>query len=112
MNNLKGFTLIELLLVVGIIAVLAAAIIVAISPGEQIQDAREATEHAQAQAIATSMWQCLLDEGSTGSCESWTDLDIPVPDHPEDHWDDTDNTQITWENDRPRVVGDYATYDF
>ncbi len=45
-QNKKGFTLIELLIVIGIIAILAAAVIITVTPGERLKDAREATRLA------------------------------------------------------------------
>ena len=78
----KGFTLIELLIVIGIISILAAAIIVAISPGEQLQNARKATVEAQMQSIATAAYNCLVSaEGVTASC-GYGDLDLPDINHP------------------------------
>ncbi len=62
MKNAKGFTLIELLIVVGIIGILAAAIIVAITPGERLQEAREATRNSHKQAIAMAVHMHVLDE--------------------------------------------------
>ena len=62
MKNAKGFTLIELLIVVGIIGILAAAIIVAITPGERLQEAREATIASHQQAIGMAVHMAVLDE--------------------------------------------------
>ncbi len=42
-QNKKGFTLIELLIVIGIIAILAAAVIITVTPGQKLKDAREST---------------------------------------------------------------------
>jgi uncharacterized protein (TIGR02145 family)/prepilin-type N-terminal cleavage/methylation domain-containing protein len=44
--NKKGFTLIELLIVIGIIAILAAGVIVAINPGRQFAQSRDATRRS------------------------------------------------------------------
>ncbi len=62
MKSAKGFTLIELLIVVGIIGILAAAIIVAITPGERLQEAREATIASHQQAIGMAVHMHVLDE--------------------------------------------------
>ncbi len=107
-----GFTLIELLLVIGIIAVLAAAIIVAIAPGEQISEARSATEASQASSIATSMWACSLDGGTNEECGQFTNLDLPTPNHPdpEHDWLDTD---ISMDTGRPVIQSQYGdAYEF
>lgn len=42
LRKLKGFTLIELLIVIAVLGVLAAAVLVAINPGEQLARARDA----------------------------------------------------------------------
>ncbi len=52
MKNIhRGFTLIELLIVIGIIAILAAAIIIAINPGQQFAQARDATRQGHINSI-------------------------------------------------------------
>jgi len=50
-NNKSGFTLIELLIVIGIIAILAAAIIIAINPGQQFAQARDATRQGHINSL-------------------------------------------------------------
>ncbi|MDD4062560.1 MAG: FISUMP domain-containing protein [Candidatus Pacebacteria bacterium] len=50
-NIQKGFTLIELLIVIGIIAILAAAIIIAINPGAQFAQARDATRQGHINSL-------------------------------------------------------------
>ncbi len=50
-NIQKGFTLIELLIVIGIIAILASAIIIAINPGQQFAQARDATRQGHINSI-------------------------------------------------------------
>lgn len=63
MNNNKGFTLIELLIVIGIIAILAAAVIIAINPGRQFQQARNATRWSHMNSIVNSVYSYAISEG-------------------------------------------------
>lgn len=57
----KAFTLIELLISIGIIAVLAAIVIVAISPTKQIGDARNAQRRSDVNTILNAVYQYMLD---------------------------------------------------
>ncbi len=83
-NSLSGFTLIELLIVIGIIAILAAAIIVAVSPGDQLDRTRKATVKAQMQSVSTAAYNCRLEK-SEGECLTLGDVDLPTPiEHPHD----------------------------
>lgn len=59
-NNKKGFTLIELLIVIGIIAILAAAIIIAINPGRQFAQARNATRWSHMNSIANAVYSYVI----------------------------------------------------
>ena len=57
----QGFTLIELLLVIGIIAILAAVVIVAINPTKQLGDARNAQRRSDVKTILDAVYQYALD---------------------------------------------------
>jgi prepilin-type N-terminal cleavage/methylation domain-containing protein len=70
-KNQKGFTLIELLIVIGIIAILAAAVIIAINPGQQFQQARNATRWSHMNSLANSTYSYVISEG--GSYPNCTD---------------------------------------
>lgn len=57
----KGFTLIELLLVIGIIAILASIVIVAINPTKQLGDARNAQRKSDVNTILSAVYQYAID---------------------------------------------------
>lgn len=56
-----AFTLIELLLVIGIIAILASVVIVAINPTKQLASARNAQRSSNVNAILNAVYQYALD---------------------------------------------------
>ena len=65
-NLQQGFTLIELLVVIGIIAVLAAIVLIAINPKRQFQQANNAQRSSNLNAILNAYGQQLADnKGST-----------------------------------------------
>ena len=57
----KGFTLIELLIVIAIIAILAAAVIIAIAPGERMLAARESTRASHMASIGTAIHLAVVE---------------------------------------------------
>jgi len=59
----SGFTLIELLIVIAIIAILAAAVIIAVNPGEQLSKARDATRERHVQALESALYVYQYDNG-------------------------------------------------
>lgn len=67
----KGFTLIEILIAVGIIAILASIVIIAINPARQFARARDSQRWSDVNAILNAVHQRMVDnkgsfaEGST-----------------------------------------------
>jgi type IV pilus assembly protein PilA len=57
----KGFTLIEILLVIGIIAVLATVVIVALDPAKRFADARDSRRLSDIQSILSAVQQYIVD---------------------------------------------------
>lgn len=57
----KGFTLIEILLVIGLIAVLATVVIVALNPAKRFADARDARRLSDIQSILSATQQYIVD---------------------------------------------------
>lgn len=56
-TTLQGFTLIELMVVIGIIAILAAVVIVAVNPARQFASARDRARQSDIYAITNAIYQ-------------------------------------------------------
>lgn len=64
-KNQSGFTLLEVLLVVAIIAILAGIVIIAINPGKNLGDSRNAQRSADVTTILNGVYQYALDNNGT-----------------------------------------------
>jgi type IV pilus assembly protein PilA len=77
MKKQKGFTLLEVLLVIGIIAVLAGIVIIALNPGKQLGDSRNAQRRSDVNTILNAVSQYALDnDGSIPSGITTTAAEI------------------------------------
>ncbi len=66
----KGFTLIEILVVIGLIAILAAIVLIAINPGRQFAQARNSQRESNVSTILNAIGQNLADNKGTFYCPS------------------------------------------
>ncbi len=60
-NKTRGFTLIEVLVVIGIIAILAAVVIIAINPAKHFAEANNSTRSANVNAILNAVGQYVVE---------------------------------------------------
>lgn len=64
----SGFTLIEILVVMGLIAVLAAIVLIAINPARQFAQSRNATRSSDTNAILNAISQNIADNKGNFNC--------------------------------------------
>lgn len=74
LKTARGFTLIEILVVIGIIAVLAAVVLVAINPARQFKLARDSQRMSNVTAILNSVGQNMAENKGLFKC----DISLPA----------------------------------
>ena len=79
MKKHKAFTLIEILLVIGIIVLLAGAIIVAINPGRQFAKARNTQRTTDVNALLSGIVQNMTENQGRWNCPGSTYYSTSLP---------------------------------
>lgn len=82
-KNLKGFTLIELLIVIGIIAILAGIVLVAVNPAQQFGKANDSERKSEIGTVLSAVYQFQTSPTARGALPQCltgaTDVVTPIP---------------------------------
>jgi len=82
MKTSKGFTLIELLVVIAIIAILAVVVLVAVNPGQQMAQSRNARRWSEVNTLLSAFSQYQIDNDGAvpTACEVTTATSVACAD--------------------------------
>ena len=80
-KSLKGFTLIELLIVIGIIAILAGIVLVAVNPAEQFGKANDSERKSEIGTVLSAVYQFQTSPTARGALPECTvnAVDTAIP---------------------------------